>query len=138
MQTARTLLAGFAVGEPMSAACFAAARARARVPLFRWAFTELLRDEVRHGEFGITAGEWVIRNWSLAERAALWPACVAEMEAFERRLGGPLKTPANISAPAPDASAVGLLSTAESCHAAVDSIPRWVLPPLQRLGIAPR
>ena len=137
MRTARTLFAGFAVGEPMSAACFGAARARTRVPLFRWAFTELLRDEVRHGEFGIAAGEWVVRNWSLDQRAALWPICVAEMEEFERRLGGPLKDPVDIAAPATDTSRFGLLSTAESCDAAISCIPRWVLPALQRLGVAP-
>ena len=135
---ARTLFAGFAVGEPMSAACFAAARKRARVPLFHWAFTELLRDEIRHGNFGITAGEWLVRNWSASERASLWPACVAEMEHFERLLGGPVHENQAAPPPSPAASAVGLLSTSESCEAAVAAIPRWVLPPLQRLGIAPR
>jgi hypothetical protein len=137
VRTARTLLAGFAVGEPMSAACFAAARARARTPIFRWALTELLRDEVRHGDFGVAAGEWVVRDWSHSKRAALWPICVAEMEAFERRLGGPLNDPADMATSAPDASAVGLLSIGESCEAAVSCIPRWVLPALQRLGVAP-
>ena len=137
VRVARTLFAGFAVGEPMSASCFAAARQRARVPFFRWAFTELLRDEIRHGAFGITAGERQVRDWNASERASLWPVCVAEMEDFERRLGGPVQNAAGIARPNPAASAVGLLSTAESCEAAVASIPRWVLPPLRRLGIAP-
>lgn len=135
---ARTLFAGFAVGEPMSAACFAAARRRARVPLFRWAFTELLRDEIRHGAFGIGAGEWLVRDWSTSQRASLWPACVAEMEDFERRLGGPVLNGRTARPPSPAASAVGLMSSDETCEAAVAAIPRWVLPPLQRLGIAPR
>ena len=139
VRVARTLFAGFAVGEPMSAACFAAARKRARVPLFHWAFTELLRDEIRHGAFGIAAGEWLVRDWRASDRASLlWPACVAEMESFERRLGGPVPADEAPRPASPASSAVGLLSTSESCEAAVAAIPRWVLPPLERLGIVPR
>src|SRR3954465_10500318 len=52
-RTALALIAGFGVGESMSAGCFAAARRSCRQPLFRWALTELLRDEARHGAFGI-------------------------------------------------------------------------------------
>lgn len=137
VRTARAMLGGFAVGEPMSAACFAAARKRARVPLFHWALTELLRDEIRHGAFGITAGAWLVRNWSATERASLWPVCVAEMDDFERRLGGPVQSD-DVGAPPSAWSDVGLLSTNEGCEAAVAAIPRWVLPPLRRLGIAPR
>ena len=59
------------VGESMSAGCFAAARRGCRQPLVRWALTELLRDEARHGAFGIDTGRWVTRNWSEAERRAL-------------------------------------------------------------------
>ncbi len=147
---ARALVAGFAVSEPMSAACFALARRHAKEPLFRWALTELLRDEARHGPFGIEAGGWVIRGWSCAQRRALWPACVAEMELFERLLGGPIaaeslaaKPPQGsshaspTSAPAARASAVGLLAPLVNCAAAVACIPRWVLPPLARLGVLP-
>ena len=77
-------------------------------------------------------------DWSPSERASLWPACVAEMEHFERRLGGPVQDDHVARPPSPAASAVGLLSTTESCEAAVAAIPRWVLPPLQRRGIEPR
>ena len=60
-RTAAALVAGFGVGESMSAGCFAAARRSCRHPLMRWALTELLRDEARHGGFGIDAGRWLIR-----------------------------------------------------------------------------
>jgi hypothetical protein len=134
---ARWLVAGFGVGEPLSAACFAAARRQARDPLIRWALTELLRDEARHGPFGIEAGGWVMRHWPRASRQALWPACVDTMERFERAVGGP-PTPARSSRATPASAAraaLGVLSPAESCAAVVACIPRWVLPPLAALGV---
>jgi hypothetical protein len=141
---ARALVAGFGVSEPMSAACFALVRRHAREPLIRWAITELLRDEARHGPFAIEAGAWVIRGWSPAQRRALWPACVTEMELFERMLGGPIAAePAPETPSAADesatvaAAALGLLAPPVTCAAAVASIPRWVLPPLGRIGVVP-
>lgn len=134
LRTARALVAGFAVGEPMSAGCFAASRAVCREPLIRWALTELLRDEARHGAFGVEGGAWVMRGWSERERRTLWPECVAEMEDFERRLGGP----ANFSdgaAPDPQAAALGLLTTSQNCAAAVQAVRRWVIPSLAKLGV---
>ena len=135
-RTALALVAGFGVGESMSAGCFAAARRACRQPLVRWALTELLRDEARHGAFGIDTGRWLTRNWSEADRQTLWAGCVAEMEAFERRLGGPGS--ANEAwAPNPEELAVGILSPPESCSAAVRAVERWVIPALARLGVLP-
>jgi hypothetical protein len=138
VKCARDLLAGFAVGEAMSAATFAACRRPTRDPLIRWALTELLRDEARHSGFGVRAGSWVIRNWDLAARAGLWSSCVAEMEGFERMLGGPIASDA--AEPAPDAvsSALGMLPPHETCAAALACLPRWVLRPLAALRIVPR
>jgi len=135
-RTALALVAGFGVGEPMSAGWFAAARSACRQPLIHWALTELLRDEARHGAFGIEAGQWVTRHWSDAERQALWPGCVVEMEAFERRLGGPVSEN-ETAAPDPDDLAVGMLSAQQSCAAAVRAVERWVIPSLARLGVLP-
>ena len=135
-RTARALVAGFGVGESISAGWFAAARRACRQPLLHWALTELLRDEARHGSFGIDAGRWLIRNWSDVERQALWPGCVAEMEDFERRLGGPV-APNETSAPNPEELAVGILSPQQSCAAAVRAVDRWVIPALARLGVLP-
>lgn len=135
-RTARALVAGFGVGESMSAGWFAAARRACRQPLLRWALTELLRDEARHGAFGIDAGRWVTRNWSDAERQALWPACIVEMQDFERRLGGPVEAN-EAPAPDPEEMAVGILSPHQSCAAAVGAVEHWVLPSLARLGVLP-
>src|SRR5205085_3179048 len=85
---ARALIARFAVGQSLSAACFATARATAREPLIAWAYTELLRDEARHGAFGARAGEWVIRHWTAKQRQRLWSDCLREMQSFEQRVGG--------------------------------------------------
>jgi hypothetical protein len=140
---ARALLTGFAVSEPMSAACFAAARRRTREPLIHWALTLLLRDEARHGPFGIRAGAWVVRSWASAQRRALWPECVAEMERFERSLGGPMPA-SEPSLPAgvdreheTQLEMLGLLGQRPNCDAAITGITRLVLPPLTALGIVP-
>ncbi len=135
-RTARALVAGFGVGESMSAGWFVAARRVCRQPLIHWALTELLRDEARHGAFGIEAGRWLTRNWSDAERQALWPGCVAEMEDFERRLGGPATSPETPPL-APEQLAVGILGPHQSCAAAVRAVERWVIPALGRLGVLP-
>lgn len=137
IRTARALVAGFAVGEPMSAGCFAASRASCRDPLIHWALTELLRDEARHGAFGIDAGTWVIRNWLDSDRRSLWPTCVREMEDFERRLGGPVST-GDASEPNPEAMALGMLTAEQNCAAAVAAVERWVIPPLKKLGVLDR
>ena len=69
---ARRLVGHFALGKPVTAASFAAARALVREPLFAWAYTELLHDETRHATFGAKAAAWVIRHWPAQKRQALW------------------------------------------------------------------
>jgi hypothetical protein len=135
---ARALIARFAVGQSLSAACFATARATSREPLIAWAYTELLRDEARHGAFGARAGEWVIRHWSSEQRQRLWSDCLREMQSFEQRVGGPvLEVPKVTIRRNTAAAALGLLSPEASCSAVIASIPRWVLPHLARLGVVP-
>jgi len=135
-RTALVLVAGFGVGESMSAGCFAAARRPCQEPLVRWGLTELLRDEARHGAFGIDVGRWLLRDWSDAERQGLWGGCVAEMEAFERRLGGPVSRD-DAWKPNPEELAAGILSPHEACAAAVRAVERWVIPALTRLRVIP-
>ena len=138
VRLARALIARFAVGQSLSAACFATARATAREPLIAWAYTELLRDEARHGAFGARAGEWVIRHWTPAQRQTLWSECLREMQTFEQRVGGPVINAPQIAARGNTAAAaLGLLTPAASCGAVISSIPRWVLPHLARLGVVP-
>jgi hypothetical protein len=137
-RVARALIARFAVGQSLSAACFATARANAREPMIAWAYTELLRDEARHGAFGARAGEWVIRHWSPAQRQTLWSDCLREMQSFEQRVGGPVMSTPPLSIQRDTAAAgLGLLSPQASCSAVISSIPRWVLPHLARLGVVP-
>lgn len=136
---ARTLVAGFAVGESLSAATFAAARASATVPIVRWAFDELLRDEATHGGFGERAGAWLMEGWDDAARAALWPACVREMQHFEALVGGPIDD-ATIAREASSADVagvarLGLLPRTASTAATLDGIERWALPRLRRLRV---
>jgi hypothetical protein len=130
------LVAGFAVAETMSVGGFAAALSRAREPLARWAIEEILRDEVGHGAFGEDAGRWAMSRYGQSQRRALWPACVAAMEALEERTGGPVGPRAHeqfapsvesLGAPAPVVVGRGMLRATE----------RWVLPRLGRMGVLP-
>jgi hypothetical protein len=119
---ARTLVTEFALGKPVAASAFAAARALVREPLFAWAYTELLHDETRHATFGARAATWVIRSWSTQQRQALWTDCLTS--------GAAATSPRPRDA---EAEALGLLP------GEVDStLPRWILPHLAPLGIHPR
>lgn len=122
---ARTLVADYALGKPVSAAAFAAARALSREPLFAWAYTELLHDEARHATFGAKTAAWVIRRWSRRERRALWAEALTASGA------------ANVSSAAArpqdeEAEALGLLPSSHD-----NTLPRWILPHLAPLGIHP-
>ena len=121
-ELARRLVGEFALGKPVTAAAFAAARALVREPLFAWAYTELLHDETRHATFGAKAAAWVIRAWSTRQRQALWTDCLTQG--------------ATTAAPRPsdaEAEELGLLPAEVDC-----TLPRWILPHLAPLGIHPR
>ena len=120
---ARTLVTEFAIGKPVTAAAFAAARALVREPLFGWAYTELLHDETRHATFGARAAAWVIR--SLVDAAA--PGAVDRLPDHRAR---PAATPRPRDA---EAEELGLLPGEIDC-----TLPRWILPHLAPLGIHPR
>jgi hypothetical protein len=112
-----TLVADYALGKPVSAAAFAAARAVSREPLFAWAYSEMLRDEARHATFGAKTAAWVIRRWSASNRRALWADA--------------LTLSANTADQPHDyeAEALGLLPASSDC-----TLPRWILPHLEPLG----
>jgi len=135
----RTLIGGFAVGESLSAATFAAALRRPMVPIATWAYQELLRDEATHGGFGERAGSWLMRELDDAACAALWPVCVREMQYFEKAVGGPIEEGAlereAHNPVAIECARLGLMSPAASCAATVDGIERWVLPRLRRMRV---
>jgi hypothetical protein len=117
---ARTLVFDFALGKPIAAASFAAARAVVREPLMAWAYTELLHDETRHATFGAKAAAWVVRHWSVRQRESLWASCLSvtgtDMEPLLRD---------------PEAEALGLLP-GDAEH----ELPRWILPHLAPLSMA--
>jgi hypothetical protein len=119
---ARTLVTEFALGKPVAASAFAAARAIVREPLFGWAYGELLHDESRHATFGARAAAWVIRGWSTPQRQALWTDCLTN--------GASGLSPRPHDA---EAEELGLLPGEVDC-----TLPRWILPHLAPLGIHPR
>jgi len=119
---AHRLVTELALGKPVAAASFAAARALVREPLFAWAYAELLHDETRHATFGAKAAAWVIRGWSTRQRQALWTECLTD--------GAPGPSPRPHD---PEAETLGLLPGEVDC-----ALPRWILPHLAPLGIHPR
>ncbi len=138
----RTLVAGFVVGESMSAAAFAEALRRAEAPLARWALEEILRDETRHGGFGVEAGRWVLEHHGdPASTEALWPLCVREMEHMEAIVGGPYDdddlTAEAARRDSAGLEALGVLRGSVSCAAFHRSVERWVVPRLRTLGVLP-
>jgi hypothetical protein len=116
---ARTLIGELALGKPIRAASFAAARAVTREPLMAWAYTELLHDEARHATFGAKAAAWVVRHWSQPQRQTLWVECLA---ASDLRTAPELRDP--------EAEALGLLPVEVE-----PILPRWLLPHLAPLGV---
>jgi hypothetical protein len=119
-QVARLLVGDMALGKPVTAASFAAARARVREPLLVWAYTELLRDEARHATFGAKAASWVIRHWSSSQRQSLWAECLAASEGTSTR-----------AVRDDEAEGLGLLpALAEGA-----GLPRWLLPHLAPIGM---
>lgn len=135
------LIAGFVVGESMSAASFAVSRERGTEPLIHWAYTELLRDESRHGAFGADAAEWVLTLLPPGYASKLWPNCVMEMGAMETRVGGPYDEQRMARELAiPDLAALeklGLTRGSETCRSYQRAIEQWVIPRLSRLGVTP-
>ncbi len=119
---ARMLVTELALGKPVTASTFAAARAVVREPLLAWAYTELLHDETRHATFGAKAAAWVIRQWSTRQRQALWTDCLTN--------GAPPRAPRPRD---PEAESLGLLPGEVEA-----TLPRWILPHLAPLGITPR
>ena len=117
---ARTLVFDFALGKPMAAASYAAARAVVREPLIAWAYTELLHDETRHATFGAKAAAWVVRHWGTRQREALWASCLA--------LTVTDLTPLYRDR---EAESLGLLPAD-----ADDTLPRWILPHLAPLRMS--
>ena len=115
---ARTLVAEYALGKPVTAAAFAAARALIREPLLAWAYTELLHDEARHATFGAKTAAWVVRRWSSRQRRALWD------ESLTRSASAPGRPHDE------EAESLGLLPASSDC-----TLPRWILPHLAPLGM---
>jgi hypothetical protein len=118
---ARTLLTDYAIGKPSSAAALADARAACREPLIAWGYTELLRDEARHATFGANAAAWIVRRWPAHLRRSVWTDCLAESgrAALRPRDG--------------EAESLGLLPAPTGC-----TLPAWILPHLQPLGLTTR
>lgn len=118
---ARTLLTDYAIAKPSTAAALADARAACREPLVAWGYAELLRDEARHATFGANAAAWIIRRWPAHLRRNLWTQCLAESAQLANRPRDG------------QAEALGLLPAPTGC-----TLPAWILPHLQPLGLTAR
>lgn len=79
---ARACLRSFCLGETSAVPLFAAMRERCRVPVARPFFDRVLRDEVRHRDFG-----WLLLDWLL-----ITPQAQAVREVIARELPGRYRT----------------------------------------------
>ncbi len=135
---ARLAVPGFLVGESLSAAAFQRARTMASVPIAVWAYTELLRDEARHGPLGARVGAFVLPKLPPAFAKALWPECALHLQTMESRVGGPFDDAKLEREPNPEVMALeslGLLRGSQTCDAFVDCIAHRIVPKLRELGV---
>jgi hypothetical protein len=133
--TTRVVLQTFCLGETAAVRLFSRLRKGCNVPVARAALDRVLRDEVRHRDFGWSALGWLLELPDAAERRAaidtLLPGCVAALRASYAG-DADLDAPAEIT---PDARTWGLMPRADYRRAVEDCIQRDLKPRFKRLQI---
>ncbi len=131
---ARTCLSVFCLGETVAVPLFRRLREGATVPVARRALDRILRDEVRHRDFG-----WLLLDWLLEQPYANQVRALAHEElptmfaTLARNYGATKKNPAK---KVDDADrAWGLMSTAEYATAVFRTVERDWVPRFQARGI---
>lgn len=134
----------FCLGETVAVRLFSRLRDGTSVPVARRALDEILRDEVRHREFGWTLLTWLM-DTPLAPRFTqlLAHELPAMLERVRRNYGGVAldrlgaeALAAQAQALAPAARAWGLMPLAEYVAAVEETFTRDYAPRFQALGIA--
>lgn len=134
-------VAVFCLGETVAVRLFQRLRRGCTVPIARRSLDRVLRDEVRHCDFGWTLLEWMLSTQNGPELRAL---VTAELPAMLRRLrqsyaSGRLERPSASSSTIPDFSAAdrawGLMPASEYADAVDETWRRDYTPRFGSLGI---
>lgn len=125
----------FCLGETVAVPLFAHLRSGTKVPVARRAFDRILRDEVRHREFGWTALQWLLENTDASAYRTLiesmLPGWLRELESV---YGDGLVD--GIDAVSDDERAWGVVPAAEFNTILKRTYRRDYAPRFRKLGIA--
>jgi hypothetical protein len=132
----------FCLGETVAVPLFQHLRARCTVPVARAALDRILRDEVRHREFGWSLLDWLLATQDPAEVRALahtWlPAMFGELERSYGERDDLDERGATDPASADDARAWGLAPAVEYAEVLQRTFMRDYAPRFDARGIDPR
>ncbi len=124
----------FCINETVAVPLFSAMRKSATVPVARAALDRILRDEVRHRDFGWTLLDWLIETGDGCERELAIEAAEYELGRRRTRLrSAPRGAPAELSA---DDSAWGLIATSRYREVLEETVARELQPRFADLGIS--
>jgi hypothetical protein len=126
----------FCLGETIAVRLFKELREACEVPVARRALDRILRDEVRHRDFG-----WTLLGWLLATpRAAAVRALVArELPSSFRRMRSSYAPPGARDTPLADAETRwGLMPAARYAEVVARTLERDWIPRFERLGVDAR
>lgn len=130
----------FCLGETVAVRLFKRLRAGCKVPSARRALDRILRDEVRHRDFGWTTLEWLLQTpLETSLREALGRELPAQLARLQRNYGGIAGTAetARDALEFPESErAWGLMPVSEYVAAVGETIERDYAPRFERLGIA--
>jgi hypothetical protein len=124
----------FCLGETVAVPLFSHFRTQASVPAARAALDRILRDEVRHRDFGWTLLEWLLDGDADGARRALLER---ELPAMFRRIEATYGEAPAPGAPAPDDAerAWGLAPAGDYAAILARTVERDYLPRFAREGI---
>lgn len=135
----RVVLQTFCLGETAAVRLFHRLRKACSVPVARAALDRVLRDEVRHRDFGWRALDWLLALPDAAERRAEIERMLPELLATLRANyagDADLEAPPSAADPSVAARAWGLMPRADYRRAVEDCIRRDLQPRFKRVAIA--
>lgn len=125
----------FCLGETVAVPLFQNLRAGAVVPVARRALDRILKDEVRHRDFGWTALGWILEQpWGAAARALVEEALRGWFAELEQSYGTEVVEP--LDAVVEAERAWGLAPASEYAEILHRTIERDYRPRFERLGVA--
>jgi hypothetical protein len=127
----------FCLGETVAVPLFAAMRQGCTIPVARAALDRIVRDEVRHRDFGFALLDWLLDAGGEPMRAFVQshlPAMLARVHGNY----GQADFAARTAEPDPADAAWGLISAAEYAEILARCIERDYVPRFQRVGISVR